>query len=184
MKDGLNFFHVFRVGPYIGVNKVGAGDVAMNYLLTLIVMFIIVGLVAIAMPIFISLLYIIVLLTESDSDVSKGDKFYGSLFIVIASTYFIIDCYFGWLGCAAGQLVLGYTWFKYLFVINTVLGIVHLYNLITRGSLFDHINNGARSLPRYFLLIIACFVLFGSKAKTIADNILDKKVENNVEVVE
>jgi hypothetical protein len=184
MKDGLNFFHVFKVGPYIGVNKVGAGDVAMNYILTLIVMIILIGLVAIVMPIFISLLYVLVLLGESDSDVSKGDKFYGSLFIVIASIYFIIDCYFGWLGYSAGQLVLGQNLFKYLFVTNTILGIVHLYNLITRGSMFDHINNGARSLPRYFLLIIACFVLFGSKAKTIADNILDKKVENNVEVVE
>jgi len=184
MKEGLNFFNVFRVGPYIGVNKVSAGDVATNYLLTLIIMIILIGLVAIVMPIFISLLYIIVLLSESDSDVSKGDKFYGSLFIVIASIYFIIDCYFGWLGYSAGHLVLGHTLFKYLFVTNTVLGIVHLYNLITRGSMFDHVNNGARSLPRYFILIIACFILIGPKIKTIADNILDKKVENNVEVVE
>ena len=184
MKDGLNFFHVFKIGPYIGVNKVGAGDVAMNYLLTLIVMVILIGLVAIVMPIFISLLYIIVLLSESDSDVSKGDKFYGSLFIVLASVYFIIDCHFGWLGYSAGQLVLGHTLFKYLFVINTVLGLVHLYNLITRGSMFDHISNGVRSLPRYFILIIACFILLGPKIKTIADNFLDKRLENNIEIVE
>jgi len=124
------------------------------------------------------------LLTDSNNDVSKGDKFYGSLFIVIVSIYFIIDSYFGWLGCSVGQLVLGYTWFKYLFVINTILGGVHLYNLITRGTLFNHPNNGLGSTLRYFLVIIICFVLLGTKTKTIADNILDKRIENVVEIVE
>lgn len=180
MKNGLNFFHVFRIGPYIGVNKVGASDVAMNYFFTFITMIILLEFLAAVMPVLISAFYLFVLLLDSDSDVAKGDKLIGSILVVIASTYFFVDVHYEWLASAVGRLFLGDTGFKHLAATNLILGLLHLV-LVFFGRVFlDYVDNQGRTLSKYILLLAAAFVLFYGKSKGIMERLIQPAAQTEV----
>jgi hypothetical protein len=122
-----------------------------------------------------------VLLLDSDSDVAKGDKLLGSILVVIASTYFLVDVHYEWLASSVGRLFLGDTGFKHLAATNLILGLLHLVLVFFGRDFLDYVDNQGRTLSKYILLLGAAFVLFYGISKGIMERLIQPAAQSEVQ---
>lgn len=176
MKDRLNFYQVFKFGGFIGVTRSSLSDVVMVNIFTLITMIAISGIFATLLPILLSFLYILMLLGDSDSDAAQNDKFYTSLFTIIATIYFLLDYHFGWLSWIVLTSMVESEIYQYIAAINLTLGLLHLVLLFYYKVIFPLYKNSLNVL-KYILLIV--FLLFNitPKMNTIVGRLISQYVD-------
>lgn len=177
MDNRLNFFHVFKFGGFIGVSRSSLSDVVMINIFTLLTMIAIAGIFATILPVLLSLLYVFMLIADSDSDAAQNDKFYTSLFTIVATTYFLLDYHFGWLSWVVLTALVEAETYQHIAAVNLTLGLLHVVLLFYYKQIFPLYKNGFNAL-KYFLLMV--FLLFNATPKVFT--ILGRMISQYVEV--
>jgi hypothetical protein len=180
---GIKFYHIFKVGPYIGVHTANSTDVIIGYLLGFILMLLVGIVLSNLMPIFFSLFFLFLLVTDIMVDrlvdpdlknIHKTKLNYESLnnlaifsvLIILSTIGTVLDAYHGWVGWKFITMLLGKKVYATLITINILLAAFHMYMFFLP----------IKSLPlsTEYLIVFIAILIFGFIMSPITNSLIIK----------
>lgn len=173
--NGLRFYQIFNFGGLIGVNEFSFGELIAVNGITLVVMFVLVGLLAAFFP-FLMLFFYFIFLLFGNWEQNLIDRARTNLAAIIGYIYFMFDYHYGFIGWSFVYSLFGKEGVDNLCHINTTLFVINLILLFYGTRLFGNI--------QYGLLRIAVFIgvlYFGNKMiRPISERVIPNLVTQHV----
>lgn len=151
--SGIKFYQVFGFNGTIGVNTLSFSDILMGNFLGLIFTILIFGAFAFVFPLFMLLMYGLLVLVGNWEQMQL-DRVRANIFSILGYIYFMIDYHFGFIGWSVFNTLFGAEFVDKLCYINTALFLLNVILMFAGNRIFNQIQYG------FMRLIIFGGILF------------------------